>query len=145
MFMNNKKFGHFRFFDNNGRLANEPIADGDPVVVNYWHRNTRNVSLLRNIAYIDPNGYVWKAWRGNIVNGLSTPRWCWFIIPPYVAKAREASVFHDVWCEVGKNGINCPPSWKVHQMFYFAMRANGVHPIPAFVRWFFVRVFGPRF
>jgi len=57
-----------------------------------------------------------------------------------VGRAREASVIHDVLCT-----DKPAPSPYVHWVFWCAMRANGVGPIEAWLRWAAVRLFGPRF
>jgi hypothetical protein len=105
-----------------------------------WLPDGRGMMLTKDVVFFDPTGRKWTADAGEIVDGLSVPRFLWRIQPPFVGKAREASVIHDVAC-VRKE----QPSWRVHWVFWCAMRARGVHPVLAFSRWLAVRCFGPRF
>ncbi len=119
-----------------------PVASSVSVTGTDWCRggNYRDMILVRDVAFVAPDGIVWRAFKDDIINGLSTPRFFWRFAPPYIGKAREASVIHDSACQ--RKGR---PSQLVHKMFYQAMRANGVNRVSAFLRWAAVRLFGPRF
>lgn len=131
--------GHpFGFFADPATLR--PLPFWKPVVKCVWCRDGRNIRLTHPVVFVDPNGRAWRASVERIVNGLSSPRFLWRVQPPFVGRAREASVIHDVLCE-----DQPVPSPYVHWVFWCAMRANGVHPVEAWARWFAVRWFGPRF
>jgi len=94
----------------------------------------------REVVYVDRHRYRWVADTGRVINGASVP---WFfrrVFPAYIGMYRRPSVIHDVACARQDR-----PSKEVHQMFYEAMRCDGVGPIQSWVMWAAVRVFGPRF
>ena len=117
-----------------------PLPVWLPIVQAEWLPNGRDMRLLADVVFVDPKGRIWRADTGRVVNGLSSPRVFWRIQPPFVGKAREASVIHDVACEDQQM-----PSPYVHWVFWCAMRANGVGPVEAWCRWRMVSWFGPRF
>lgn len=96
--------------------------------------------VTERAMYVDPEGVVWEIYPGDIINGLSVPRFFWRLCWPYEEKTREASAFHDVYC-----GLKSRPSSQVHRMFYNAMRANGTSALVAYLRYIPVRLFGPQF
>lgn len=96
--------------------------------------------VTERAMYVDPEGVIWEIYPGDIINGLSVPRFFWRLCWPYEGKTREASAFHDVYC-----GLKSRPSSQVHRMFYNAMRANGASAIVAYLRYIPVRLFGPKF
>ncbi|MFH1098223.1 MAG: DUF1353 domain-containing protein [Candidatus Desantisbacteria bacterium] len=81
----------------------------------------RNMSLLNNFWYIDPNGKKWNAPKGHVIDGASIPRPLWSTVgSPYTDDYRRASVVHDVACDdptVLRKDADI--------MFYFACLAGG--------------------
>jgi hypothetical protein len=113
--------------------------DGD--VRTDWLSDGRSMQLLNDVAFLDNRGRRWQAWKGDIVDGASIPRFFWrFIGSPFVGKYRRASVIHDVYCKT--EVVRSP---EVHKMFYEAMRHDGVPRVKAYAMWLAVRTFGPRF
>ena len=111
-----------------------------PVQAMWLTGDSRRMRLLAPVVFVDSRGIRWEAVAGAVSNGASVP---WFfrrIFPAYIGKYRRATVVHDVAC-----GQRDRPSREVHQMFYEAMRCDGVGPIQAWLMWAAVRVFGPRF
>ena len=117
-----------------GRFVGEVVAK--------WlkHKGAdRNMQLLEDFAYIDPDGLEWKAPKGSKVNGASIPEVLWASIgPPFVGDYRRASVVHDVACDA-----RTQPHEAAHRMFYHAMRADGVGWVKANTMYQAVKRFGP--
>ncbi len=100
----------------------------------------RDVRLLADFAYVDPQGKRWLAARGRVVNGASIPEVLWSSFgPPFVGDYRRGSVLHDVACE-----DRTEPSEDVHRMFYNAIRCDGVGQAKALTMYWAVKLFGPR-
>lgn len=100
----------------------------------------REMELLEDFAFIDPNGVRWDAPAGRVVDGASIPRLLWTVTgSPFVGDFRRASVLHDVACQDRRQ-----PHESVHRMFYDAMKQDGVSEIQAQQFYFAVRVFGPK-
>jgi len=116
------------------------LNGANDIIHTSWGRDGRLMTLLQDAAYKDPNGRIWYVDKGHKVNGLSVPWFLWRVQPPFVGRARNASVFHDVHCD-----LKAFPSPEVHMMFYNIMRMDGVNRVQAFDRWLMVRLFGPRF
>lgn len=96
--------------------------------------------LLDAFSYVDQTGGVWDAPKGSLVDGASIPQAFWTIIGgPFEGDYRNASVVHDVACDLKKR-----PWRDVHKMFYDAMRCGGVSEKKAKVMYFAVFHFGPR-
>src|SRR5207244_3970627 len=87
----------------------------------------RHMTLLSELRYIDPDGVVWIAPTGSVVDGASIPRVLWsFMGGPFDGKYRNASVLHDVAYDQKTR------PWKeADRMFYNAMRCSGVSPTEA--------------
>lgn len=90
--------------------------------------------------FVDSFGDVWYAEYRHVVNGLSTPWFFWRLFPPFSGFGIKTSVIHDVACDK-KNR----PSWKAHRMVYYSARCEGMSKQRAFLMWFAVRYFGPKF
>lgn len=105
-----------------------------------WDSNGRTMTLLEPFAYVDPEGFTWKAPKGSRVDGASIPKIAWSLIGgPFEGRYREASVIHDVAC------IDKTQSWrKVHRAFYTGMLAAGVTSRLAKVMYAAVYHLGPR-
>ena len=94
--------------------------DGDPVTK--WNPDGRTMTLLTELRYTDPQGFVWIAPIGSVVDGASIPRYLWSIMGgPFEGKYRNASVLHDV-----AYGEHNRPWQECDRMFYYAMRCSGV-------------------
>jgi len=106
-----------------------------------WENDGRNMTLLRDFAYVEPNGTThWDARIGSVIDGATIPMWAWSIVGgPYEGKYRNASVVHDVACEKKVR------PWKTtHRMFYMAARAGGTGKVRAKIMYGAVYHFGPR-
>lgn len=81
----------------------------------------REMALLESFSYTDPEGRLWMAPAGSVINGASIPRPLWSIVgSPYTDDYREASVVHDVACATP--GVSRRDA---DRMFYFACLAGG--------------------
>ena len=80
------------------------------------------MKLLENFSFIDSDGKMWTAPKGEIVDGSSIPRWAWSIIgSPFVGEHRNASVIHDVFCRFRIETDNA-----THEMYIEAIKVSGV-------------------
>jgi len=81
----------------------------------------RDMKLLEEFSYTDPNGKKWIAPIGSHINGASIPRPLWSTVgSPYTDDYRRASIIHDVACddpEVNRKDADV--------MFYYACLAGG--------------------
>jgi hypothetical protein len=85
------------------------------------------MTLLSELRYIDPDGVVWIAPTGSVVDGASIPRVLWsFMGGPFDGRYRNASVLHDVAYDQKTR-----PWQEADRMFYNAMRCSGVSPTEA--------------
>jgi len=100
----------------------------------------REMRILAPCTYIDRRGLAWEVSVGDIINGVSSGWFLRRLFPRYVGKPRKPSAFHDVYCD-----LRTRPSWMVHRMFYECLRCMTVWSLIAWIMWFVVRVFGPRF
>lgn len=100
----------------------------------------RRMRLLSDFSYVDPNGQLWLAPSGWIIDGASIPQLFWNIIgSPFDGAYRRASVIHDVACDQKER------PWKeVHRAFYYAMRAEGLGALKAKLMYGAVFAGGPR-
>ena len=87
-----------------------------------WENDGRRMTLLRELRYTDPDGILWVAPAGSVVDGASIPRVLWTLMGgPFDGKYRNASVLHDVAYEQKTR------PWKqCDRMFYNAMRCSAV-------------------
>jgi hypothetical protein len=87
-----------------------------------WENDGRNMTLLSELHYTDPEGVIWIAPAGSVVDGASIPRVLWSLMGgPFEGKYRNASVLHDVAYDQKTR------PWKqCDRMFYNAMRCSGV-------------------
>jgi hypothetical protein len=103
-----------------------------------WLQDGRNMKLLEPFSYVDVRGVRWTAPSGTITDGASIPKGLWILYAPFTGLFREAAVVHDHFCRARSR------SWRLtHQMFYEAMRANGVSEVDAKTMWAGVFTFGP--
>jgi hypothetical protein len=96
----------------------------------------RDMKLLNTFSFTDPNGKVWIAPIGAVVNGASIPRPLWSTVgSPYTGEYRRASIVHDVACdskEISRKDADV--------MFFHACRAGGCDPVQARLLYAGVRI-----
>ncbi len=110
------------------------------VIKSEWLNDGRKMKLLEDYHYIDPYGISWIAPKDSIIDGASIPQAAWSLIGgPYEGKYRNASVIHDVACKKKDRDWS-----KVHEAFYYAMRAYGVEELKAKTMYGAVYHLGPR-
>ena len=103
-----------------------------------WENDGRSMTLLNELRYTDPNGFVWIAPAGSQLDGASIPRSLWsFMGGPFEGKYRNASVLHDVAYEQQKI------PWQIcDRMFYNAMRCSGASAVEAKTMYYALYRFG---
>jgi hypothetical protein len=103
-----------------------------------WENDGRNMTLLSELRYTDPNGVVWIAPTGSVVDGASIPRSLWSLMGgPFEGKYRNASVLHDVSYDQ-----HTKPWQECDRMFYNACRCSGVSAVEAGTMYYALRKFG---
>lgn len=96
----------------------------------------RDMQLLEDFWYIDPQGRRWDAPKGTIIDGASIPRTLWSSVgSPYTGDYRRAAVVHDA--VVDKKGILRA---EADTMFYYACLAGGCSLVQAKLLYAGVRV-----
>ncbi len=96
------------------------------------------MTLESELRYTDPEGVVWIAPAGSVVDGASIPRYLWSIMGgPFEGKYRDASVLHDV-----AYGHRNRPWQDCDRMFYNAMRCGGVSAVEAKTMYYALYKFG---
>jgi hypothetical protein len=109
---------------------------GDPVT--RWNPDGRTMTLVSELRYTDPQGVVWTAPIGSVVDGASIPRYLWSIMGgPFEGQYRNASVLHDVAYEKHNR-----PWRDCDRMFYNAMRCSGVNAAEAKTMYYALYKFG---
>ncbi len=104
-------------------MSNHGIFSGNPKTEWLVDENgaDRNMRLVEEFSYTDPDGRVWLAPSDSEINGASIPRPLWDTVgSPYTDDYRRASVVHDVAC-----GDPTIPRKDADIMFYHACRAGG--------------------
>jgi len=103
-----------------------------------WENDGRTMTLLDELRYTDPDGKVWIAPAGSVVDGASIPRSLWSLMGgPFEGKYRNASVLHDVSYDQKTR-----PWSECDRMFYNAMRCSGVGAVEAGTMYYALRKFG---
>ncbi|MCH9050673.1 MAG: DUF1353 domain-containing protein [Proteobacteria bacterium] len=96
----------------------------------------RDMKLLENFSFVDPDGRVWLAPAGSIINGASIPRPLWVTVgSPYTDDYRRASIVHDVACDTPSI-----PRKEADVMFYHACIAGGCSKSQAKILYAGVRI-----
>lgn len=117
---------------NHGSFSEDPIT----VWVTDSDKADRNMKLVENFSYTDPQGRVWLASKGSLINGASIPRPLWSTVgSPYTDDYRRASIIHDVACNTP--GI---PRKEADVMFFHACRAGGCNAAQARILYAGVRI-----
>lgn len=94
----------------------------------------RNMKLLRDFSYTDPDGKVWVAAAGDVINGASIPRPLWSTVgSPYTDDYRNASIVHDIAVDQGDRKA-------ADKMFYYACLAGGCSKPQARILYLGVRL-----
>ena len=107
-------------------------------------KDGRNVMLLVDLVYTDPDGVKWSVPKGqdggSVFNGASIPAIFWNTVgSPWTGQYRNASLVHDYYCQ------NHLRPWRdVHRMFYYGCLAGGVRPSRAKIMFAAVFAQGPR-
>ena len=105
-----------------------------------WLENGRDMELMEEVSFIDNLAHKHTAFKGDIINGASIPRFFWRVIGcPFVGKYRRASVIHDVLCQ--RKDI---PHKEVHKLFHLMMLHDGVSKSKAWTMYQAVARFGPK-
>lgn len=117
-------------------MANHGSFSGNPITE--WLVDSkgidRNMKVIENFWYIDPEARKWPAPAGSIINGASIPRPLWSLVgSPYTDDYRRASIVHDVACDDPKVDRK-----EADKMFFHACRAGGCTPLQA--RWLYAGV-----
>lgn len=103
-----------------------------------WENDGRTMTLLSELRYTDPDGKVWIAPAGSVVDGASIPRSLWSLMGgPFEGKYRNASVLHDVSYDQKTR-----PWPECDRMFYNAMRCSGVGAVEAGTMYYALRKMG---
>lgn len=111
------------------RVYRPPLTSfsGEPETI--WD-GARNMRLLKEISYTDPDGRVWTVPvtpKKAFLNGATIPRPLWTAIgSPYAGKYRRASVIHDFHVGEGDNDdVSDEHRKAADKMFYHACRYDG--------------------
>src|SRR6266481_9849898 len=103
-----------------------------------WENDGRTMTLLSELRYTDPEGVVWIAPAGSVVDGASIPRSLWSLMGgPFEGKYRNASVLRDVAYDQRNR-----PWQDCDRMFYSAMRCSGVSAVEAKTMFYALCRFG---
>ena len=103
-----------------------------------WENDGRTMTLLSELRYTDPQGQIWIAPAGSVVDGASIPRSLWSLMGgPFEGKYRNASVLHDVAYDQHNR-----PWQDCDRMFYNAMRCSGVSAVEAKTMYYALYKFG---
>jgi len=99
----------------------------------------RQMQLLGDLRFTDPEGKVWLAPAEYVVDGASIPRALWTLVgSPYTGDYRRASVVHDKACDDAKG--NAAARRAADRMFYHACRAGGCSTREAILLYIGVRI-----
>lgn len=98
----------------------------------------RDMKLLEQFSYTDPNGRNWVAPVGSIINGASIPQPLWTAVgSPYTGDYRRASIVHDVACD---NVRTAQERKDADEMFYYACLDGGCSHAQANILYVGVRI-----
>jgi hypothetical protein len=98
----------------------------------------RDMELLEDFSYTDPDQRLWLAPQGRTVNGASIPEALWTLVgSPYTGDYRNASIVHDIACEDANTKAKRKAA---DRMYYFACRCGGCSKRQAIVQYIGVRI-----
>lgn len=102
----------------------------------------RRKVLEDDLYFVDPDGLVWKANKGDITDGASIPALAQVIVGnAFENDFLPAAIIHDRYTHIEHQVRD----WRdVAKMFYQAMLANGVDAAKAKTMYYAVYVFGPH-
>jgi hypothetical protein len=101
-------------------------------------KNDRDMLLLEDFTYTDPQGVRWLAPRHSTINGASIPSALWTTVgSPYTGAYRRASIVHDVACV---NARTDNDRLKADRMFYDACIDGGCSKRQANLLYMGVRI-----
>lgn len=113
-----------------GNPKTEWVVNGDG--------DDRDMMLLEQFLYTDPNGRDWIAPFGSVINGASIPQPLWTSVgSPYTGDYRRASIVHDVACE---NAHNAQERKEADEMFYYACLDGGCSSVQSSILYAGVRI-----
>ncbi|PHR06085.1 MAG: hypothetical protein COB29_10955 [Sulfitobacter sp.] len=96
----------------------------------------RDMKLLEDFSYTDPDGKIWLAPISSIINGASIPRPLWITVgSPYTDDYRRASIVHDVAVRSSSTSRK-----EADVMFYHACLAGGCSKSQARLMYTGVRI-----
>jgi hypothetical protein len=99
----------------------------------------RNLKVMQDFTYVDPQGVRWEVPAGTETDGASVPAAFWIAYPPFTGKYRMAAVVHDRYCQTHER------VWRAtHKAFYDAMLTAGVDGTTAKLLYGAVYAMGPR-
>lgn len=113
-----------------------PAGEEDIILYAGFLRHERGIIVQKLAIFVDPQGRLWELKPGEYCNGISSPRILWRLIYPYAEKLREASAFHDVYCDSKMYSQR-----DTHRVFWQIMRANTTQPVIALAAWLCVTCF----
>ncbi|MGB5475126.1 MAG: DUF1353 domain-containing protein [Gammaproteobacteria bacterium] len=98
----------------------------------------REMQLLQDFQYTDPDNKNWSAKAGDIIDGASIPRFLWTLVgSPYTRDYRRASIVHDI----AVRGLGNTHERKlVDKMFYHACRDGGCSVFESWMLYLGVRI-----
>jgi hypothetical protein len=95
------------------------------------------MELIEEFHYVDPDGKLWPAPAGSVVDGASIPEALWTLVgSPYTGDYRNASIVHDVACE----GATKAKRRQADRMYYHACLCGGCTKRQATVQYLGVRI-----
>lgn len=102
--------------------------------------NDHRLRLLEDFSFRDPNGRVWTARAGGIVDGMPAPagKPAWFRLQ-YPGRLRKAAVVHDYYVAEKRE-----PWRDVHRMYFYANLAEGVSSPEAKIAYMLIYAAGWR-
>ena len=100
----------------------------------------KSMLVSKEFSFMDSTGLLWYAHVGDVTNGASIPRQLKIIVGgSYQTPYLIASVLHDRYTR------NKSRTWQsTDNMFYEAMRTNGVNRFKAYAMFLAVYTFGPH-
>jgi len=99
---------------------------------------------MNDTIFLERGQIGWDVDKGLSTDCASIPSFAWkFIDPPCTDDFVAPAIIHDRYANNGVRDERIPYR-AVHDMFYFALMANGVDKLRARIMWVAVRMFDPR-
>lgn len=117
-----------------------PFSPEEPITrwLSLPSQNDRDMVLLEDFTYIDPQGVPWLAPVHSTINGASIPSALWSTVgSPYTGAYRRASIVHDVACV---NAGTDHERLQADRMFYDACLEGGCSKRQANLLYLGVRI-----